>query len=137
MKIGSHYTNHLQKWVELYIKELENKVGTQTKLEIINKINNVPHKPKTKDGILHTHIWDNETPNKLYSHSHIRGDIPHGHHGSRYWKVEKIDNFVQVYNPKSKRLVLVDRIKGLITGNSKSGIPNVLKGFIQKKVNIK
>ena len=40
-------------------------------------------------GILHTHIWDNETPARLYSHSHTRGDIPHGHHGSRYWKIEE------------------------------------------------
>jgi hypothetical protein len=40
-------------------------------------------------NILHTHIWDNETPNRLYSHSHTKGDIPHGHHGSKYLKVEK------------------------------------------------
>ena len=44
---------------------------------------------KTIDGILHSHIWDNETPNRIYTHSHVRGDAPHGHHGSRYWKVEK------------------------------------------------
>ena len=42
-----------------------------------------------KSGISHIHIYDNETPNRLYTHSHSRGDIPHGHHGSRYWKVEK------------------------------------------------
>ena len=41
------------------------------------------------NGITHSHIWDNQTPNKLYTHSHSRGDIPHGHHGSRYWKAEK------------------------------------------------
>jgi hypothetical protein len=46
------------------------------------------YKPIT-EVILHTHIWDNETPNRLFSHSYTRGDIPHGHHGSRYWKVEK------------------------------------------------
>ena len=41
------------------------------------------------NGTVHSHIWDNETPNRLYSHSHTKGDIPHCHHGSKYWKVEK------------------------------------------------
>lgn len=48
MKIGNHYTNHLQPWVESYIKELESKVDQQTKKEIIEKINSVLHKPKIK-----------------------------------------------------------------------------------------
>jgi hypothetical protein len=31
----------------------------------------------------HSHIWEDGTK---FTHTHKRGDIPHGHHGARYLK---------------------------------------------------
>lgn len=73
---------------------------------------------RPKNSLSHTHIWDNETPNQLYSHSHTRGNIPHGHHGSRYWKVEKPENYSQTLNPKSNQWVLIDKINSKILDHS-------------------
>lgn len=54
---------------------------------------------KPNQGILHTHIWDSETPNRLYSHSHSRGNIPHGHHGSKYFKGDKYGEYYYFRRP--------------------------------------
>lgn len=41
-----------------------------------------------KTKIEHTHAWM-ETPVRLFVHSHKRGNVPHGHHGARYWGLVK------------------------------------------------
>jgi len=39
--------------------------------------------------IEHTHAWMDEEPVRLFTHAHRKGDIPHGHHGAKYWGLGK------------------------------------------------
>ena len=39
---------------------------------------------EARPGVEHTHSWG---PHLAYSHTHPRGEIRHGHHGSRYLTV--------------------------------------------------
>jgi capsule polysaccharide export protein KpsE/RkpR len=35
----------------------------------------------------HSHYWE-DSPIRLFVHTHKSGDKPHGHHGAKYYKVE-------------------------------------------------
>lgn len=45
-------------------------------------------KQRNRETFKHTHAWMEEEPVRLFTHEHKRGDIPHGHHGAKYWKQE-------------------------------------------------
>ncbi len=44
----------------------------------------------TKGEGTHAHVWDDGSK---YIHSHKKGDIPHGHHGSRYKDKHQLSDY--------------------------------------------
>jgi hypothetical protein len=59
--------HHIENYCEIYQSTLSVDEERKIRKIIVN--------------VEHSHTWEND---KSYTHSHPKGEIPHGHHGSRY-----------------------------------------------------